>query len=165
MLKPVVAAALMMATASPALAEQSQAYFAQGLQTCLDFSPDGWMVLDRLEAQGWTIVDDPYYEARVAYTPGKSVWVVPPPEDGSVPAACSIISGTVGIIHADQVVRHTLMNAPLLYEEGQIGGCTALDLGAGRVLEIYSDGQDDFCTDPASARVVLYTTQNPLAGQ
>ncbi len=41
--------ALSISDTAPAVAEQSQAYFTQGVQICRDFGNDGFFVVDRLE--------------------------------------------------------------------------------------------------------------------
>lgn len=163
--RSVIAAFILAASISPLQAEQSQAYFSQAVDVCLRYSPDGFFVADRLEEAGWSARYDADYQATILSTPGATVWVIPPPEGGSVPSHCTVVSGTVGIIQADAAVRFVLGDGDIAYREGTVAGCTAFETAAGTQIRIFSDGQDDFCADPASARVDVVTFVDGAAGQ
>ena len=156
--------ALFMIASLPAAAEQSQAYFSQGVQICIDFGNDGFFVKDRLEEQGWVAVEDKYYETTVMYTPGHSVWVVPPPEGADMPATCTVISETVTIMQADAAVQHIVSKNDIKYQLLSNQGCSELDFYGDKKIRIWSNGQDDFCNDPSNARVEIITLVDPVAG-
>ncbi|WP_319530218.1 hypothetical protein [uncultured Cohaesibacter sp.] len=159
----ILTAAFMMASL-PAAAEQSQAYFTQGVQICMDFGTDGFFVKDRLEERGWHSVEDKYYETTVMYTPGNSVWVIPPEEGASMPATCAVISETVTIMQAEASVRHVLDNSNSKYQLLSKQGCSEYDFFGSTKIRIWSNGQDDFCNNPDNARVEVIALQDPAAG-
>ncbi|TLP43887.1 MULTISPECIES: hypothetical protein [Cohaesibacter] len=157
--------ALCITGTAPAVAEQSQAYFTQGVQICRDFGNDGFFVVDRLEEKGWVKRHDDYYETDVMYTPGKSVWVIPPEEGASMPASCVVISGAVTIMQAEASVNLVVSNSNDKHQILSNQGCTEIDFFGSQKIRIWSDGQDDFCNDPNSARVEVITLVDPNVGQ
>jgi hypothetical protein len=160
-----ITAAIVASAAMPLRAEQSQAYFSQAVDICLNFSPDAFLVVDRLEEKGWIARWDDYYETTILTTPGNSVWVLPPPEDSELPSVCRVISQSVGIVQAEAAVQFVLSDNGFSYQEGVVHGCSALDVSNGNQIRIFSDGQDDFCNDPDSSRVDIETFVDPVAGQ
>lgn len=149
----------------PAAAEQSQAYFTQGVQICKDFGSDGFFVTDRLEEQGWVKNYSDYYETDVLFTPGRTVWVIPPKEGAKMPAHCTVVSGTVTIMQAEASVTLVVSNGNAKHQVLSNQGCTEFDFFGTQKIRIWSDGQDDFCNDPTSARVDIITLKDPVAGQ
>lgn len=153
------------AGAAPAAAEQSQAYFTQGVQICTDFGNDGFFVTDRLEEQGWVKTYSDYYGTDVMFTPGRTVWVVPPEEGAKMPARCTVISGSVTIMQAEASVNLVVSNGNIKHQLLSYQGCSEFDFFGAKKIRIWSDGQDDFCNDPSSARVEIITLQDPAGGQ
>ena len=160
-----IVTALAAILALPAGAEQSQAYFTQGVEVCFDFGNDGFMVADRLEGLGWHVEYDTYYERDVVYTPGRTVWVIAPPEAAPFPTTCLVASGSVTIMQAEASVTLVAGKSGTPYEVLSHQGCTAFDFGGLREVRIWSDGQDDFCNDPDSARIEVITRTDPLGAQ
>ena len=152
-------------TSAPAIAEQSQAYFTQAVQICKDFGNDGFFVKDRLEERGWIANHSDYYSTTVLYTPGRSVWVVPPAEGSSMPATCTIVSETVSIMQAEASVNHVVSNSGAKFQLQSYQGCSEFDFFGSSKIRIWSNGQDDFCNDPTNARVEVITLKDPMAGQ
>ncbi|WP_119305941.1 hypothetical protein [Cohaesibacter haloalkalitolerans] len=148
-----------------AFAEQSQARFTQGLQICKDFGDDGFFVKDRLEEQGWVGNFNEDYGTDILYSPGRTIWVIPPSEGAKPPATCSVISDTVTIFKAEESVQLVISSSNQNYQLLSNQGCSEYDLNGAQKIRIWSDGQDDFCTDPNSARVEVITFHNPVAGQ
>lgn len=139
--------------------------FVDGVNACVNFGSDGWMVTDRLEEKGWQARDDAYYDTVVLYAPGDAVWVVPPAEDSGFPATCATISGSVSRDYGLAALRAVLKATQVPFEEGTLGGCPFFKTSYGQEIRALSDGQDDFCTDPGSARVVSVFTVNPVGNQ
>ena len=160
----ILTAAFVMTSCLPAVAEQSQAYFTQGLQICVDFGTDGFFVKDRLEEQGWHAVEDKDYETTVLYTPAGTVWVIPPEEGASMPATCTVVSETVTIMQAEGSVRHVIEKSGAKYQLLSYQGCSEYDFFGSSRIRIWSNGQDDFCNNPDNARVEVIALEDPVVG-
>lgn len=139
--------------------------FVDGVQICVNFGSDGWMVTDRLEEKGWTRRADPYYETEVLYAPGDAVWVIPPSEAGGFPAWCSVISGSVSRDYGLAALRAVLKALGQPVQEGTLEGCPLFKTIYDQEIRALSDGQDDFCSDPNSARVVSMFPVDPVGSQ
>ena len=161
----VLMATLCIGSSIPATAEQSQAYVTQAVQICSDFGNDGSLVKDRLKENGWVKRTNDYYEMDVMYTPGSTVWVLPPEEGASIPTRCVVISGAVTIMQAEASVNLVVSNSNAKYQTLSNQGCTEIDFFGSKKIRIWSDGQDDFCNDPNSARIEVLTLQDPISGQ
>ncbi|SNZ19202.1 hypothetical protein [Cohaesibacter gelatinilyticus] len=165
MMRMLVVTGMLALVCGPAAAEQSQARFTQGVQICHDFGSDAFFVQDRLEEQGWVANFSDYYSATILYSPGRTVWVIPPAEEAKMPVTCTVISGSVSIFQAEASVQMTVSNSNKKYQLLSHQGCSEFDFNGATKIRIWSDGQDHFCNDPNSAKVEVITYRNPVAGQ
>ncbi|WP_421701803.1 hypothetical protein [Aliiroseovarius sp.] len=143
----------------------TEASFVTGLSVCLNFGNDAWFAADRLEGAGWHGQYDDYYQAKIYTSPDGSAWVIPPGEGDGFPAWCTVFSSSVGPDYAEFAVRSVLASIDLGFSEYDNEGCYGFHTALRQQILVYSDGQDDFCNDPTSARVNVIWHSDPVAGQ
>lgn len=161
-----IVGAILLATMGPATAgPKAEASFVTGLGVCLNFGSDAWFVSDRLEEAGWRGAFDSYYNATVYTSPDGSAWVIPPGDDDGFPAWCTVFSTAVGPGGAASAVRSALSGTHFGFSEYDNDGCFGARTTLDQQILVYSDGQDDFCNDPTSARVNVIWHADPAAGQ
>ncbi|WP_316862336.1 hypothetical protein [uncultured Cohaesibacter sp.] len=149
----------------PAFAEQSQEYFTQAVQICVDFGNDGFFVTDRLEVLGWVSSHSDAYGTDIMSSPEKSVLVVPPPEGADMPATCTVISDKLSLIEASESVQKVVSSSNVDYQLLSNQGCSEFDFFGPMKIQVWSGSKAGACSDPNNPRVDIITLVDPVADQ
>ena len=161
----ILTAAFVMTSCLPAVAEQSQAYFTQGLQICMDFGTDGFFVKDRLEEQavacrrGQGLRNHgplyPGWHCLESSLPKKALQCLRPVLLSQKPSPSCRRKGPSDMWSRNPV--QSISCCPIKVVRNMIF------FGSSRI-RIWSNGQDDFCNNPDNARVEVIALEDPTVG-
>lgn len=160
-----LALALALSAATAIADPVADAQFVTAVDICVNFGADGWFATDRLEGAGWCGAYDAYYNTTVYTSSSGQVIAIPPPEGGEFPARCSVISGTVKRDFGESAVLSVLDNANLSGSLNLINDCRMYWTPLNQEIYILSDGNEDLCNDPDTARVEVVFYTDPIGGQ
>lgn len=166
MTKSWIAGLVLALGAAPVVADPvADAQFVTAVDICINFGSDGWFAADRLEGAGWYGAYDADYDTIVYTSSSGQVIAIPPAEGSGFPARCSVISGAVKRDFAETAALSVLKQANLPASLNIIDNCPMYWTPLNQDVYILSDGNEDLCNDPDSARVVVVFHTDPAGGQ
>lgn len=138
--------------------------FAEAVELCLRFGSDPWFAQDRFEDAGWQSYKDPDFGSMAFKSPDGAV-IALPPTDETYPMWCSVMSGSVSFVNGMAAAENALFatGTPI---QGEFRDDCPIYFGSyGQELRVFSEGNEDLCSDPTTAVVHVVTMTNPIVGQ